>query len=86
LQHVALIDALTGNVPQAARLTGYVDRFFSANNLEREATESMGRDRLETALREHLSEAAYNALLRDGAALSEQEAIKEALDVRHVAA
>jgi predicted ATPase/DNA-binding SARP family transcriptional activator len=86
LQQVALIEAERGNVSQAARLTGYVDSYFSANHTEREATERIARERLEKALRARLSDGAYDALLKAGAALSEEQAVEQAQGVRQVAA
>jgi predicted ATPase/DNA-binding SARP family transcriptional activator/predicted negative regulator of RcsB-dependent stress response len=86
LQQAALIEAERGNVSQAARLTGYVDAYFASNDTEREATEKIGRERLEKALRARLSDAAYNTLLKAGSALSEEQAVEEARGVRQVAA
>lgn len=86
LQQAALIEAERGNVSQAARLTGYIDAYFSANDTERESTEKSVRERLETALRARLSDAAYDTLLRAGAALTEEQAVEEAQGVRQVAA
>jgi hypothetical protein len=86
LQQAALIEAERGNVSQAARLTGYVDAYFSANDTEREATEKIARERLEKALRARLSDAAYETLLKAGSALSEEQAVEEAQGVRQVAA
>jgi len=79
LQHVALIAAMAGKVSQAARLAGYVDSFVSANSMERQATEALGRERLAQSLRAQLSEETYRTLARAGALLSEEQAIEEAL-------
>jgi hypothetical protein len=86
LQQAALIEAERGNISQAARITGYVDAYFSANETEREATEKMVRERLEKALRARLSDAAYAALLNAGAQLTEEQAVEEAQGVRQIAA
>ncbi len=86
LQQVALIEAERGNVSQAARITGYVDAYFSANDTEREVTEKIVRERLEKALRARLSETAYDALLKAGSALTEEQAVEEAQGVRQIAA
>lgn len=86
LQAVALIEAERGDISQAARITGYIDAYFSANDTEREVTEKIVRERLEKALRARLSDTAYETLLKAGAALTEEQAVEEAQDVRQVAA
>jgi predicted ATPase/DNA-binding SARP family transcriptional activator len=77
LQHVALIEAMSGNASTAARLVGYVDAYLAAHSIRRQSKELGERERLEATLRSQLAESAYEALLREGAALSEEEAIEE---------
>lgn len=86
LQHVALLQAERGDASIAARLTGYIDAYFSSSGVEREATEKIGRDRLEAALRSVLSDAAYEMNLSAGAKLTEEQAVEVAHAAGEIAA
>ena len=81
LQHHALIMALQGELPGAARLRGYNDAQLKELGVDREPTEKWGYDKLMVALREHLSEAEIEKLAAEGAAWSEDQAVEEALKV-----
>jgi tetratricopeptide (TPR) repeat protein len=79
LQHLALVDARRGDFSRAARLLGYVNVQFAILGLERGHTEKWGCDQLMLALRENLREAEIEALVAEGAAWSEDDAVEEAL-------
>ncbi len=81
LQHLAVLGALRGALPNASRLIGYVDAQYKELGNEREPTEKWGYDKLMAALREHLSEAEIEKLAAEGAAWSEDQAVEEALKV-----
>ncbi len=79
VQHLALIAALRGDAQRASRLTGYVDAYFKNSGIQREPTEKWCYDRIMAALRTQLEEQNISLLMRDGAALSEREAVAQAL-------
>lgn len=79
VQHLALIAALRGDTQRASRLTGYVDAYFKNSGIQREPTEKWCYDRIMTALHDHLEEQNISLLMRDGASLTEQQAIEQAL-------
>jgi predicted ATPase/class 3 adenylate cyclase len=81
LQHIGLLLALRGEVNDAARLIGYVDRQYKELGIEREGTERWGYEKLMGALREQLSDAEIERLAAEGAAWSEDQAAEEALKV-----
>jgi predicted ATPase/class 3 adenylate cyclase len=81
LQHLALLAALGGNPRQGARLLGYVDARYEQLGLRREATEQWEYNKLQTTLRETLSEGEITALAVEGAAWLEDQAAEEALRV-----
>jgi predicted ATPase/DNA-binding SARP family transcriptional activator len=78
LQHLALIEALTGDATVAARLAGYVDAYLVHHSIRRQATELHSRQRLDQVLRAKLPDSEYETLLQEGAALSEEQAIAAA--------
>jgi predicted ATPase/DNA-binding SARP family transcriptional activator len=84
LQHVALLEALTGNAAGAARLAGYVDTFFLTHSIGRQPTELHTRERLEEALRSQLSDSVRETLFGDGTTLSEEQAIEQAESLREI--
>jgi predicted ATPase/DNA-binding CsgD family transcriptional regulator/predicted negative regulator of RcsB-dependent stress response len=79
LQHLALVDARRGDFSRAARLLGYVNVQFAILGLERGYTEKWGYDELMLVLRKHFLETELEALVADGAAWSEDQAVVEAL-------
>ncbi len=78
LQHCALIAAERKQVAAAARLLGYVDAQYAELGLERESTERWSHDRLAAILR-GASVQSVAADLAEGATMSEERAIDEAL-------
>jgi predicted ATPase/class 3 adenylate cyclase len=79
LQHIGLLLALRGEVNDATRLIGYVDRQYKELGTEREATETWGYEKLMAASREQLSETEIGKLAAEGAAWSEDQAAEAAL-------
>jgi predicted ATPase/class 3 adenylate cyclase len=75
LQHLATVEALSGDARRAARLLGYVDAAYLRDGLAREGTERLAYGTLTAALRKRLSQADIDALAADGAQLGESEAI-----------
>jgi tetratricopeptide (TPR) repeat protein len=76
LERMALLAALQGDAPRAARLLGYVDSELSRTR----QTPDKGLDeKLRAALREALSEDEIRSLATEGAAWSEDHAVEEAL-------
>ncbi|HET6277013.1 MAG TPA: adenylate/guanylate cyclase domain-containing protein [Candidatus Cybelea sp.] len=81
IQHLATVAALSGDAPRGARLRGYVDALYRNTSFERELTEQRTYEILVTALREKLSDAEIESLAAEGAQLSEDQAVAEALTV-----
>ncbi len=81
MQHLATVAALSGDVRRGARLRGYVDASCRNLGVEREVTEQRTYDILTTALREKLSDAEIESLAAEGAQLSEDQAVAEAMAV-----
>jgi predicted ATPase/DNA-binding CsgD family transcriptional regulator len=81
LQHLALVAALRGAVHRAAQVVGYVNVRYKELALEREATEQWAYEKLMATLREYLSESDIARFALEGAAWSEDEAVKEALRI-----
>jgi hypothetical protein len=81
LQHIGVLLAPRGDVNDAARLIGYVDRQYKELGNEREATETWGYEKLMAALHEQLSEAEIEKLAAEGAAWPEDQAVEAALKV-----
>jgi predicted ATPase len=79
LQDIAAVRALGGEAPAAARLIGYVDEWYRREGYEREWSERRIADRITTALRTNLPLEDFGRLHAVGAALTEREAIQEAL-------
>jgi len=82
LQHAGTVEARRGNVIVAARLLGAASRLYADFGLEREFTEQTLYDRTVAELRESLDQAAIDAHARDGARLSLDGALDEALSLR----
>ncbi len=79
VQHLALIAALRGDATRASRLTGYVDAYFKNSGIQREPTEKWCYDRIMASLHDQLEEHNISLLMRDGASLTEPEAVAQAL-------
>ena len=79
LQHLALLAGLGGDARRAAQLLGYVDARYEQVGTKRESTERWGYDRLLTALRDALSDDEIKNLTAEGAQLSENQAVAEAM-------
>jgi tetratricopeptide (TPR) repeat protein len=81
MQHLATIAALGSDPRRGARLRGYVDASYRNIGCEPEMTEQHTYDILLTALREKLTDAEIESLAAEGAQLSEDQAVAEALAV-----
>jgi predicted ATPase len=82
VQTLATVAALGGDPRRGARLRGYVDAWYLSEGHERgELAEARSYEILVTALRERLTEAEIDALAAEGAQLSEDQAVAEALAV-----
>jgi predicted ATPase/class 3 adenylate cyclase len=79
LQHCALIAAMRGDIRAAGRLLGYVDAQYAELGLERESTERWAHERLAALLRERLSQPEMAACAAEGAQMTEERAIDDAL-------
>lgn len=79
LEHLANVAAALGNGRHAARLSGYIDEWYRREALEREWTEQQCHERLTAALQSMLSRDILARYRAEGAALSEEEAVAEAL-------
>jgi predicted ATPase/DNA-binding winged helix-turn-helix (wHTH) protein len=80
--HLALRAGLAGQLPDAARVAGYVDRLYVASQSRRQPNEARARARLTEVLGAKLSPEEVARLLREGASMSEDEALKLALGER----
>ncbi|HEY1882876.1 MAG TPA: helix-turn-helix domain-containing protein [Candidatus Cybelea sp.] len=80
-QHLAAVAALRGESRRGARLRGYVDAWYRSEGCERDLTERRTYEILVAALRERLAEDEIEAFAAEGAALSEEQAAREALAV-----
>ncbi|MBV8344056.1 MAG: adenylate/guanylate cyclase domain-containing protein [Candidatus Eremiobacteraeota bacterium] len=81
IQHLATVAACTGDPLRGARLRGYVDTWYRCEGLEREPTEQRTYGILTTALRDQLTGMQIETLAVEGARLSEDQAVAEALAV-----
>ncbi len=79
IQHLATVAALGGDTRHAARLRGYVDAWHARESTDREPTERKTYAMLAAALDERLAPTDRERLEAEGAQLSEEEAISEAL-------
>ena len=79
IQHLTVIRAREGDPKGAARLLGYVNKRFLESGFTREPTEQWSYDQLMAALHEHLTDAEIGMLGGEGAALTEDQAVEEAL-------
>ena len=81
IHHLATVAARRAQPHRAARLRGYVDAWYRSEGSERESTEQRIDYILMTALSAELSESEIEALAAEGARLSEDQAVAEALAV-----
>ncbi|MBV8531246.1 MAG: tetratricopeptide repeat protein, partial [Candidatus Eremiobacteraeota bacterium] len=78
-QRLAIVAARSSDPHRAARLHGFVDGWYRSAGFEREPMEVRMDEILMTALREQLTGSAIETLAADGARLSEDHAVAEAL-------
>jgi predicted ATPase/class 3 adenylate cyclase len=81
IQHLATVAAGSGDARRGARLRGYVDAWFRSERHEREPTEQRTYEILMAALRKELTDSQIEAFAAEGAQLSEDQAVAEALSV-----
>ncbi|MBV8067935.1 MAG: hypothetical protein JO113_08150 [Candidatus Eremiobacteraeota bacterium] len=81
VQRLATVAARSGDPYRGARLRGYVDAWYQSGGSEREAMELHMDEILMAALRERLTDAEIETLAAEGAQLSEDQAVAEALAV-----
>jgi hypothetical protein len=81
MQHPATVAALSSDAHRGARLRGCADASYRNLGYEPEGTEQRTYDILMTALHEKLSDAEIESLAAEGAQLSEDQAVAEALAV-----
>ncbi len=79
LEHVALIDALEGEMVRPALLLGYCATTLRASGYEKKAKEQTTYARLIALLRAHHSEQELARLMAEGAALAPQQAVDLAM-------
>jgi len=79
LDHFALRAALVGRWADAARLAAYVDAVFASRGIVRQANEARARLRLEHILDDRLDLNEREALMAEGATLTEEDACRLAL-------
>ncbi|MDQ6825059.1 MAG: tetratricopeptide repeat protein [Candidatus Eremiobacteraeota bacterium] len=78
-QSLALVAATNNAHTRAARLLGFADAQYQKLEIQREPTEAMIYDRLMKLLRTQLNDTEIAALRAEGAALTEDQAVAEAL-------
>lgn len=81
MQHLATIAALGGDMRRGARLRGYVDAAYRNMGVALPPTEQRTYDTLMATLREKLSDAEIESLATEGAQLTEEQAVAEAMAV-----
>jgi hypothetical protein len=81
VEHLALIAALTGQVPTAARLLGYTVAFYAEGGATREFTELSSHDRLRDVLARSLEESETARLMAQGANWNEDRCVEAAMAI-----
>jgi predicted ATPase/Tfp pilus assembly protein PilF len=81
MQHLATVAALRGDPTDGARLRGYVDWWYRSEGCERDLTEQRTDELLLATLSGQLDDAKIRELAAQGAGLSEQQAVDEALAI-----
>lgn len=79
IHHLATVAACSGDPRRGARLRGYADAQYRSEGYEREPTEQHMDELLARALGEKLSISEIEAFAAEGARLSEDQAVAEAL-------
>jgi predicted ATPase/DNA-binding winged helix-turn-helix (wHTH) protein len=79
LDHLALRAAQVGRCADAVRIAGYVDAAFAARGIVRQANEARARARLDGVLGDRLDANEREALMAEGAAMTEEDACRLAL-------
>jgi predicted ATPase len=80
MDYFALRAARAGKTENAARMAGYADACFTAKQASREPNEARTRAALAILLRERLASAKLEALVGEGARLTEREACRLAVE------
>jgi predicted ATPase/DNA-binding XRE family transcriptional regulator len=81
IEVLARIGTMRGSSKQAARLLGYVDAWYESTGVEREAHERENRDLAMERLRGHLGPHEVQELVTQGARMTQEAAIFEALTI-----
>jgi predicted ATPase/class 3 adenylate cyclase len=81
IQNLARVGAAKGEPRLAARLQGYCNATFKRHGYSLEYTEQTGNDKLTEMLRTMLDDRELALLLEEGAALTEDQAVEEALRI-----
>ena len=81
IQHVAALAAIQGQLQASAHLIGFADEAFTSLYFSRSYTECETRERAMKSLKEQLPADDLQALLKEGAALSEADAFALALSL-----
>jgi ATP/maltotriose-dependent transcriptional regulator MalT len=81
LEHLALVDALHGNVARAAHLAAYTNAAYAKDGTTREYTEQTTYDRLTAFLDANLEPEEGSRLAEQGAAMTAEAAVALALEV-----
>jgi tetratricopeptide (TPR) repeat protein len=81
IQHLALIGALGDQTDRAAQLLGYVNMMYLKLGNQREPTEAQMYDRLKHLLHKKFDGERLEGLLAQGAGMTEEQAIEEAMRV-----
>jgi hypothetical protein len=79
VQSLAFVAAAKSDARRAARLLGFADRGYERFEVQREPTEASIYERLLKLLQGQLPEGEIATLRAEGAALSEDQAVEEAL-------
>jgi hypothetical protein len=78
--HLGQIAAAHGDYERAARLTGYVDAVYQSRGIAREHTETVGYETTMRSIAGAISEERRAALLEEGAKLSQDAAVRLAME------
>lgn len=76
--HIAAIAAKSGDLTRGARLFGYASNVFKVKGFTAEATEKQEFDTVDELLRRELKDSERESLMKEGASLSEDQAVEEA--------
>jgi hypothetical protein len=79
VDHLALRGALIGDAARGALLTGFAEAVYSRSALERSPLERRAAERLDMLLHAQLAKAEAERLMREGALLTEDQAMQIAL-------